>query len=102
MQQKTADAYALGRATYDLGINCNSALKWFLISAAYNRSYKEAEAYAISKGQEVVLDQDVLGALLSTGQQNVVVEILSKEKAKNPALAPQIDAYIKQLFAPKK
>lgn len=102
MQQKTADAYALGRATYDLGINCNSALKWFLISAAYNRSYKEAEAYAISKGQEVALDQDVLGALLSTGQQNVVVEILSKEKAKNPALAPQIDAYIKQLFAPKK
>jgi ABC-type iron transport system FetAB permease component len=102
IQQKNAEAYAVGRATYDLGINCNNASKWLLLSAAYNKSYKEAEAYVVSKGQSVSLDPDVLGALVSTGQTNVAIELLQREKSNNPALAPQIDAYIKQLVAPKK
>ncbi|MEN9880944.1 MAG: hypothetical protein RLZZ308_127 [Candidatus Parcubacteria bacterium] len=102
LQQKFAEAYALGRTTYDLGINCNNALKWYLLSAAYNKSYKEAHAYAVSHGQSVELDPDVLSGLVSTGQQSLVIELLQDAKVKNPELAPQIDAYIKQILAPTK
>ena len=102
IQKKFNDAYTLGRQTYDLSITCNDALKWMMIGAAYDGKYKEARDYALSKGQELPLDPDVISGVVSSGQIGVAVEILNDAKKKNPALAPQIDEYIKQLLAATK
>lgn len=102
LQQKFKEGYVLGKETYDLGINCNNAQKWFLISAAYAGSYKEARDYATSKGQIVELDPDVIAGLVATNQKTQAVELLQEAKIKNPENTQQIDAYIKQLLAPVK
>ena len=102
IQKKYSEAYALGRQTYDLSITCTDALKWMMVSAAYAGKYKEAEAYAKSKGQDVPLDPDVIGGIVASGQIKLAIEILSDAKKKNPALTSQIDEYIKQLLAMKK
>ncbi len=99
LQKKFDDAYKLGRSTYDLSITCTDALKWMMISAAYSGKYKEANAYAGSKGQEFGFDPDVLGGLVSSGQSGVAIEVLNAAKKKNPELSSQIDEYIKQLLA---
>ncbi len=99
MQKKFDEAYAVGRATYDLSITCGDALKWMMISAAYDGKYKEAKAYAASKGQDLGLDPDVIGGVVASGQIGVAIEILNDAKKKNPTIASQVDAYIKQLLA---
>ena len=120
IQQKFSDAYALGKSTYDLSINCNSALKWYMMGAAYAGQYKEALAYTTSQLSsdtvkesdkkfltaeipKVSLDQDVIAGVLSSGQINVGIDLLNQLKKQDPSLAQQIDAYIKQLLvAPRK
>lgn len=102
LQQKFAEGYALGKETYNLGVNCRDVQKWFLLSAAYAGAYKEAKDYAMSKGQIVALDPDVISALVATNQKAQAVELLEEAKKGNPENAPQIDAYIKQLLAPAK
>ncbi len=99
VQKKFNEAYALGRKTYDLSITCTDALKWMMISGAYNGKYKEAKAYALSKGQDLGFDPDVLGGVVSSGQIGIAIELLNDAKKKNPELTTQIDAYIKQLLA---
>jgi O-antigen ligase/tetratricopeptide (TPR) repeat protein len=102
LQKKMQDAYALGKETYDLSITCNDALKWYLLSAAYAGHYKEAKAYAISKGQTPALDPDVIAGVIASGQTSLAIELLQETKKANPSLAPQIDQYINQVLAPKK
>lgn len=102
IQQKFADAYALGRSTYDLSISCRDALKWYMMGAAYAGQYQEGKAYVESKGQNVDLDQDVIAGVLASGQTSVGIDLLNQLKKQDPSLAPQIDAFIKQLLAPKK
>ncbi len=102
IQQKFAEGYALGKSTYDLGVHCRDAQKWLLISAAYAGDYKAAREYAVSKGQTVEVDQDVISGLLATNQKTQAIELLQELKAKSPESAAQIDAYIKQLLAPTK
>ncbi len=102
VQKKFDEAYALGRQTYDLSITCGDALKWMMISAAYNGKYKEAKAYALSKGQNVAFDTDVLGGVVASGQISVAIEILNEAKKQNPQIATQVDEYIKQLLAASK
>jgi hypothetical protein len=103
IQKKFGDAYATGRKTYDLSITCNDAMKWYMMSAAYDGQYKDAAAYVASKGQNVGLDPDVIGGVIASGQISVAIEILQEAKKANPAMGPQIDAYIKQLLlAPKR
>jgi len=86
MQNKFPEAYATAREIYDLSITCNDAQKWYMLSAAYAGAYKDAKAHVKEKGQTVAFDQDVLGAIVSTGQMSVAIEILldlKKEKQKN-------------------
>jgi O-antigen ligase/tetratricopeptide (TPR) repeat protein len=101
LQKKFDDAYALGKKTYDLSITCRDALKWMMISAAYNGKYKEAMTYAMNKDakQDFGFDPDVLGGVVSSGQIGVAIEMLNDAKKKNPAIAGQVDEYIKQLLA---
>ncbi len=73
-----------------------------MIAGAYSGKYKEAESYALSKGQTHDLDPDVISGIVASGQTAVAVEVLQEAKKKNPSLAAQIDDYIKQLLAPKK
>ncbi len=102
LQRKFADAYALGRTTYDLSITCADALRWYLVSASYAGQYMEAKAYAASKGQNPPVDQDVIAGVLNSGQISLGIELLNQLKKSDPSLAPQIDAYIKQLLVQKK
>jgi O-antigen ligase len=107
LQKKYAEAYALARETYDLSITCNDALKWMMVSAGYAGQYKEAAAYALSKGQDPGLDPDAIAGVIASGQTSVAIELLQAMKKKDPSLAPQIDEYIKALLnqravAPKK
>jgi hypothetical protein len=73
-----------------------------MLSAAYAGQYKEARDYAISKGQDPVLDPDVILGVISSGQTPLAIELLQALKKKAPSLAPQIDEYIKSLLAPRK
>lgn len=98
IQKKFAEAYALGRSTYDLSIDCHDALKWYMVSAAYAGEYNQAKAYAASKQQDPGFDPDVLAGVISSGQIQLAVQILQDMKKTNPSLAPQIDAYIKQIM----
>ena len=103
LQQKFAEAYALGKSTYDLSISCTDALKWYMLTAAYAGKYTEAKEYSASKGQDLGFDVDVLQGVISSGQTKVAIDILQDIKKKNPSMAAQVDAYIKQiLLAPKK
>jgi O-antigen ligase/Flp pilus assembly protein TadD len=100
LQNKLQDAYTLSRDTYDLSANCPDVQKWLMLSAAYAGKYKEARTYVLEKGQTVVFDADVLGAVISTGQIPLAIELLNEMKKSKPELIPQIDAYIKQLLSP--
>jgi hypothetical protein len=80
--------------------NCPDVQKWLMLSAAYAGKYKEARTYVLEKGQTVVFDADVLGAVISTGQIPLAIELLNEMKKSKPELIPQIDAYIKQLLSP--
>lgn len=99
LQKKFDEAYVLGRKTYDLSITCTDALKWMMVSAAYDGKYKEAKAYALSRGQNVTFDPDVLGGVVSSGQITLAIEILKELKKQDPTMASQVDEYIKQLLA---
>lgn len=99
LQQKYAETYPIAKETYDSGIKCDNAQKWFLVSAAYAGKYKEAKEYVVSKGQQVNLDQDVLSALVVTNQKPQAIEMLEDLKKQNPEKATEIDTYIKQLQA---
>jgi hypothetical protein len=99
MQKKFPEAYALGKKTYELSTTCNTADKWYLISAAYAGAYNDAKNEIIKNGGTITLDQDVLTGVLTSGQTSVAIEILLDEKKKNPQAGAQIDAYIKQLLA---
>lgn len=103
LEKKYAEAYTLGKDTYDLSITCTDALKWYMVSAAYNGKYEEAKAYAFAKGQDLGIDPDVIGGIVASGQVQVAIDILEVTKKKNPTLAPQIDAFIKQIMlAPRR
>jgi tetratricopeptide (TPR) repeat protein len=98
IQQKFEEAYKLGRETYDLSIDCRDALKWFMIPAAYSGHYKEAKAYVLSKGQDPGVDPDVIAGVVNSGQKSVAIELLQELKKKDPTVASQVDAYIRQLI----
>jgi O-antigen ligase len=102
MQKKFAEAYAIGRDMYDISAGCIDAPKWFIISAAYAGQYKEAKELMVSRGVEPTIDADVIMGVVTANQIPLAVELLQEMKKKDPSLAPQIDAYIKQLVAPKK
>lgn len=101
IQRKFPEAYALSREVYDLSISCNDAQKWYMLSAAYAGSYKEARAHVIEKGQVVAFDPDVLSAVVSTGQIPLAIEMLTELKKTKPELAAQIDDYVRQMLTPK-
>lgn len=102
MEKKFAEAYALGRETYDLAPAYPDAKKWYMLSAAYAHALKEARTYILSKGHDAPLDSDVLNALVTTGQIPLAIEMLQELKKTNPEYAPQVDAYIQQILAPGK
>ena len=73
------------------------------MSAAYAGKYTEAKDYILSKGKTVIADPDVIAGVINAGQIQLAIQLLQDMKKDNPALAPQIDDYIKQmLLAPKK
>jgi len=102
LQKKFAEAVKLSKDTYDLSITCRDASKWYMMSASYAGKYKEAKAYVESKGEKVGFDPDSLSGVITAGQIPLAIEILQSAKKENPALASQIDDYIKQLLAGKK
>jgi O-antigen ligase len=103
IQKKFQEAATLGRDTYDLSITCTDALKWYMISAAYAGKYAEARDHALAKGQVTKPDADVIAGVINAGQTQLAIQLLQEMKKDNPALASQIDDYIRQtLLAPKK
>jgi predicted Zn-dependent protease len=96
---KYNDAYNVAQETFDYAPVFNDAKRWYLLSSVYAKKYKEAKAHVESTGQKVELDQDVLGAIISTGQIPLAIEILQQVKRDRPELASQIDAYIRQMTA---
>jgi O-antigen ligase len=103
IQKKFPEAAALGRDTYDLSITCADALKWYMISSAYAGKYAEARDHALTKGQATKPDADVIAGVINAGQTQLAIQLLQEMKKDNPALASQIDDYIRQtLLAPKK
>ncbi len=99
MQRKFPEAYATAREIYDLSAACNDAQKWYMISAAYAGAYKDAKVHVEEKGQTVAFDQDVLGAIVSTGQLSTAIEILLDLKKTKPELASQVDDYVRQILS---
>lgn len=102
IQNKFSEAYALSKETYKLVPQYKDAQKWYLLSAAYAGTYKDARADIVADGQTVPFDQDVLNALVSTKQIALAIELLNELKKTNPELQAQIDEYIKLLLAAPK
>lgn len=101
LQRKFPEAYQVGREMYDISTGCIDAIKWYMISAAYAGQYKEAKAYAISKGQAPEVDADVIQGVVAAGQIQLAIELLQEIKKKDPSVAPQVDDFIRQLLSQK-
>ncbi len=99
MQKKFAEAYALGKETYELSTTCATADKWFLLSGVYAGKYAEAKNEVIKSGGTITFDQDVLSAAVSTNQITLAIELLNQAKKERPEVAKEVDAYIQQLIA---
>jgi tetratricopeptide (TPR) repeat protein len=99
LQGKFDQAHALAKETYDLAPGFPEAAKILALAAAYDKKWNETRAYLVANGQNVPLDADILGALVSTGQTGLAIQLLNELKATSPQYADQIDAYIKQLLA---
>ena len=103
IERKFSEAYQLAQETYDLAPAFGDAAKWYVLSAVYNSKFEEARARIAARGQTIPFDNDVLGALVSTGQISLAIQMLQDLKKTNPQYGPQVDAYIKQILAqPKK
>lgn len=102
LQNKYQEAYALAKETYDLEPAYNTAQKWFMLTGAYAKDYKNAKTYLEAKSGPFPFDGDVLNALVGTGQIPTAIEILNDLKKTNPEYAGQVDSYIKNLLAPGK
>lgn len=103
LQGKFDQAYVLAKETYDLAPGFPEAAKILALAAAYDKKWNETRAYLMARGQNVPFDADILGALVSTGQTGLAIQLLNELKATSPQYADQIDTYIKQLLAaPKK
>lgn len=102
IQKKYAEAYALSRETYELARVNTDAMKWYLISALYSGSYKEAKQNILTTRDSIPFDEDLLNSAMSLGQVSVAVEMLNDLKKARPEVAAQVDAFLKQIqSAPK-
>lgn len=99
IQGKYKEAYELSKSVYSLSPTCLNADKWYLISATYAGSYKDAKAHILKDGRTVAFDQDVLSAAVGTNQISLALEILQDLKKEKPEYASQVDAYIGQLLS---
>lgn len=97
VQQKYGEAYSLARDTYELAPAYPLAMKWYLITALYAKSYNEAAANVKKLTGSVPFDEDVLNATVSLGQFQLAIDMLNQLKKDKPETAAQVDAYIKQL-----
>ncbi|MFA5132109.1 MAG: O-antigen ligase family protein [Candidatus Paceibacterota bacterium] len=102
MQRKYTEAYALAREVYDLQPIYPDAQKWYVLTAVYAGSFKDARAHIKESGLTVPFDGDILNAVVTTGQIPLALELLAEVKRTNPEYSAQVDAYIKQLLAPGK
>jgi O-antigen ligase len=98
-ERKFPEAYALAKQTYDIAPVFTDAAKWYVLTAVYDSKFSEARAHIAANGQTVPFDNDILGALVSSGQIQLAIQLLQELKKTNPELATQVDAYIKQLLA---
>lgn len=102
LEQKYPEAYGLAKETYELAPAYPIAMKWYLLSALYAGSYKEAHDNIVKTSGSVPFDEDVLNSAVSLGQFATAAEILNQLKKDKPETAAQVDAYLKQLQnAPK-
>lgn len=99
IQGKFKEGYDLAKETYLLAPAYADAQKWYVLSAAYNGTYKEARADVTSRGGIVEFNNDVLTALVTTKQTTLAIELLQQLKKEKPELTAQVDDYIKQVIA---
>jgi len=99
LQNKTSEAYALARETFDLAPEYVQAGKIYLLASVYDKKWNEARAYVASRGTVVPFDSDILAALVATKQTTLAIALLNELKKTNPEYTAQVDAYIKQLLA---
>ncbi len=99
LQQKLAEAYALGKETFEIAPNYAPATKWYLLTALYVGEYKAASENVAAKTGSIPFDEDVLNAAVGLGQTQVAVAMLNDLKKSRPELAAQVDAFIKQIVA---
>ena len=99
MQRKYPEAYAVARETYDSEPKYGDAQKWYLISGAYVNQFKEAKKHVEENGGTISFDNDVLTALVNTGQTGAAIEMLIALKKEKPEYGDQVDTFIKQMLA---
>lgn len=102
IQGKLSEAYELAKKTYELAPNYKDAAKVYLLTSIYVGKWAEASFAVQGLGAEVLLDQDILAALVAEGQRSTALQLLNEYKRQNPQYAEQVDVYIKQILAEPK
>ena len=98
IQNKNEEAYTLSKQVFESAPAYVDAVKWYLLSAVYDKKFNEAQKVVIGNGQEIPLEKNIFGALVSTGQTSVAVQSLLEIKKVKPEYGSQIDAYILELL----
>lgn len=101
-QKKVNEAYDLAKETYLYAPAFDNARSVFVITSAYAKKFKEAKVILDNDKQTIPATGEVINALVGVGEVQTAFTLLIDLKKQHPEMADQVDAYIKQLFAPKK
>ncbi len=99
MQGKFDDAYKLSLSAYELAPQYDAAQKFLIITGIYNRKFQEVSQLLEKNNQKMPVDQDTIGALISSGQKDLAITMLNVYKQNNPQETAQVNEIIKQLLA---
>ncbi len=100
-QRKYNDAETLAKKIFLAAPEFGNAMKLYVITAIYANKLNEARTVLATVNKTISIDSDILSALIDAKQYDVAIGLLQQMKKEQPALAGQIDDYIKTIVAKK-
>ncbi len=101
-EKKLNEAYDLAKETYLYDTKFDDVRGVFVITSAYDKKLKETQDLLVKNGQTIPATGEVINALVQAGEIQTALGLLAQLKKEHPEMSEQVDAYIKQMFAPKK
>ena len=99
IQSKFDESYQLSVRAYELAPEYDVAQKFLTITGIYARKFQEVNELLAKNKQTVAVNQDTIGALISSGQKDLAIMMLNTYKQNNPSEAEQVNQLIQKLLA---